>query len=494
MYKVFLQKIKDSKILKKENLFNTIIFIIYLILSFIILLFHESWRDEAQSWLISRDLSFINIIKQMNYEGHPVLWYIILSIFSKLGLPYITVKIISWIITSVGVSFVLYKSPFNKIVKTLIIFTPILLYWYPAVARSYCLIPIAMFLIAYFYNQRHEKIYSYIASILLLAFTHIMMYGMVGILLALFYIEAIFINRKENTYVQKRKICISLAIVIICLLFILVPIYNSTQINTDVNMELNIELNVKILNKFHDSTINTISILFNTEEQFCIISILIILGIFLIYELIFYPKNFVIIFSTTILQLFIYSYIYICTPQRAGTLLLLIIFVLWIQEEKIKTKKLKTILEMLIVILLAYNIYSGFKTISEEYYLNYSSALETAEYIEQNIENDAIFICTNMPKASAIIPYISNYKYWSPQTKNYFSFVSWNEDYENTYTVQEFKDMVENFEEENLYFLYTYDWKDEIINDFEEEGYIELIFESNDSIKDENYRIYKINN
>lgn len=149
---------------------------------------------------------------------------------------------------------------------------------------------------------------------------------------------------------------------------------------------------------------------------------------------------------------------------------------------------------MLIVILLAYNIYSGFKTISEEYYLNYSSALETAEYIEQNIENDAMFICTNMPKSSAVIPYTSNYKYWSPQTKNYFSFVSWNEDYENTYTVQEFKDMVENFEEENLYFLYTYDWKDEIINDFEEEGYIELIFESNDSIKDENYRIYKINN
>lgn len=281
MYKVFLQKIKDSKILKKENLFNTIIFIIYLIISFMILLFHESWRDEAQSWLISRDLSFINIIKQMNYEGHPVLWYIILSIFSKLGLPYITVKIISWIITSVGVSFVLYKSPFNKIVKTLIIFTPILLYWYSAVARSYCLIPIAMFLIAYFYNQRHEKIYSYIASILLLAFTHIMMYGMVGILLALFYIEAIFIKRKDNTNLQKRKVWISLIVVIICLLFVLVPIYISTQNNTDVNMNLNIEFNIKnIINKFYESTVDCISILFNIEEQFCITSILIMLGIF----------------------------------------------------------------------------------------------------------------------------------------------------------------------------------------------------------------------
>ena len=43
---------------------------IYLIISFIIIILHEAWRDEAQSWLIARDLSFIDILKQMKFEGH----------------------------------------------------------------------------------------------------------------------------------------------------------------------------------------------------------------------------------------------------------------------------------------------------------------------------------------------------------------------------------------------------------------------------------------
>lgn len=498
MSNVFLQKVKENKILikikDKTNIFNTIVFVIYLISSFAILLFHESWRDEAQSWLISRDLSFLGIIKQMSYEGHPVLWYLILSVFSKLGLPYIAVKLVSWFITSIGVGFIIYKSPFNIIFKSCLIFTPTLLYWYPAVARSYCLIPIAIALIAYFYNRRHEKIYSYIASILLLAFTHIMMYGMVGILLALFYIEAIFINRKTNIDIQKRKIWISLIVVIVCLLFILVPIYISTQNNTDVGMNLNIELNIKEISKtFYNSINKTLVNLYNIEDSFCLNGIKIFLGLILLYEIIKYPKNFLIIFCTVILQLFIYSYIYMCTPQRAGVWNLIIMFCWWIQEDEATNKNnFKIIIELFIVILFSYNIYFDFESITNDYHCNYSSAKETAEYINENIDENSIFVCTNMPKASAVIPYTSNYKYWSPQIKKDFSFVSWNEEYTNTYTVGEFKDMLEEFEK-NIYLLYTDDWNDEIIIDFENENYIEPLFESNESIRGEDYKIYKIN-
>ena len=58
----------------KQNKWNIIITLIYAIVTFIItVFFHEKWRDEAQAWLIAKDLDIIGIIKQMSFEGHPPL-------------------------------------------------------------------------------------------------------------------------------------------------------------------------------------------------------------------------------------------------------------------------------------------------------------------------------------------------------------------------------------------------------------------------------------
>ena len=97
----------------KRNKINILIMIIYSVFSFIILLFHESWRDEAQSWLIAKDLGFFQILQQMKYEGHFFLWYVILIPFAKLGFPYITIKIVSWVIVSISAWLIIKKSPFK---------------------------------------------------------------------------------------------------------------------------------------------------------------------------------------------------------------------------------------------------------------------------------------------------------------------------------------------------------------------------------------------
>lgn len=68
----------------KKNKFNIIITVIYAIITLVIIMYHENWRDEAQSWLIARELGLIDIFKQMKYEGHPALWYLILAPFAKL--------------------------------------------------------------------------------------------------------------------------------------------------------------------------------------------------------------------------------------------------------------------------------------------------------------------------------------------------------------------------------------------------------------------------
>ena len=45
------------------------------------LTYHEKWADEAQAWLIARDLSLPRIFfYELRYEGSPGLWHLILWI------------------------------------------------------------------------------------------------------------------------------------------------------------------------------------------------------------------------------------------------------------------------------------------------------------------------------------------------------------------------------------------------------------------------------
>lgn len=106
----------------KKNKLNIFITIIYAVITFIItIIFHEKWRDEAQAWLLARDLNINDLINQMSYEGHPPLWHLILMPFAKLGFPYITESIISWAIMCITTWLILTKSPFKKVTQILIL-------------------------------------------------------------------------------------------------------------------------------------------------------------------------------------------------------------------------------------------------------------------------------------------------------------------------------------------------------------------------------------
>jgi hypothetical protein len=52
--------------------------------------YHEKWADEAQAWLIARDLSLWRIFSyELRYEGSPGLWHLILWIAQHaLDAPY----------------------------------------------------------------------------------------------------------------------------------------------------------------------------------------------------------------------------------------------------------------------------------------------------------------------------------------------------------------------------------------------------------------------
>ena len=66
-----------------------VVLAVYVVVVITVMCFHEPWFDEAQSWLIARDCSWHDLLLvRPHYEGHPPLWWLLLAIPARLGVPY----------------------------------------------------------------------------------------------------------------------------------------------------------------------------------------------------------------------------------------------------------------------------------------------------------------------------------------------------------------------------------------------------------------------
>ena len=108
-------KVRTSQFIKWE----TVILITYGAALLFTIFHHEPWRDEAQAWLIARDIPLFSLFNQMQYEGSPALWHIIIMPFAKLGFPYITINLVHFLIIYLAAAVFVYKSPFSKTTKIL---------------------------------------------------------------------------------------------------------------------------------------------------------------------------------------------------------------------------------------------------------------------------------------------------------------------------------------------------------------------------------------
>lgn len=478
----------------KKNKFNIIVFLLYASITLTIALLHESWRDEAQSWLIARDLNVFEIIGQMRYEGHPCLWYLILHPFAKLGFPYITVKLISWIIMNITAILILTKAPFDKYIKVLILLTTPFIYLYPAISRSYCLIALAIVFIAITYKTRKKSPIRYTLSLMLLAYTHVIMSALVGILYLDFFYEEIIRKFKEKTKNEKRQILISLLIAIFGIVLLFLQLLNSFSTNANINSRIvinfqTVSLVLRVIEK-------TLGILFGTKYTY-LVSVLIIA--LLVNQFMENKKYTIIMCISIIYQVMIYTLIYSVSEQRAATMILIVLLFAWIQKEQEidnKKKKMK-ITELLICILLILNMGQSITICAKDIKYKYSASKQTAEYIN-NLEEDAIIIASHVPISSAIIPYTNIEEFWSPQINDFFSYTIWDEknEIQNQVPIETVIHNINNKfnNQNNVYFIYCYNWKYKDLNYFIQETRAKQIFKSEtDIIKyDEKYIVYKL--
>ncbi|MGZ4787250.1 MAG: hypothetical protein ACXVZX_01950 [Terriglobales bacterium] len=133
--------------------------LILLIYSWIVLFtvrFHEKWADEAQAWLLARDLDLRTLwLHELRYEGSPGLWHTLLWIAQRaFHAQYSALGTIGAACAIAGTAWLIFRSPFPRPIRYLMGFSYFFLYQYAVVGRSYVLFALFCFIAADKYRSR----------------------------------------------------------------------------------------------------------------------------------------------------------------------------------------------------------------------------------------------------------------------------------------------------------------------------------------------------
>ncbi len=106
--------------------------------------YHEKWADEAQAWLIARDLDLRTIwFHELRYEGSPGLWHTILWVAEHVfHAKYGALSYLGASCALAGVIVLLFVSPFPRPIRWMMALSYFFVYQYAVIARSYELFPL----------------------------------------------------------------------------------------------------------------------------------------------------------------------------------------------------------------------------------------------------------------------------------------------------------------------------------------------------------------
>lgn len=180
----FTQRLQSGKLL-------WIIFGIYAVAVVFGITQHEPWRDEAQSWLVTRDNSLSGLFRVLPSEGHPPLWYLALFPFVKAGMPYLFQNWLAGFIMITAVYIILFRTSLHPAIKLLIPFSYYFLFEFALFARSYCLAVLFVSLIISLYPKRFDKPWLFALCVAALFNTHMLIFSFCASLAGLYLWDAI---------------------------------------------------------------------------------------------------------------------------------------------------------------------------------------------------------------------------------------------------------------------------------------------------------------
>lgn len=403
-----------EKTTKDKFLFT--VFILYVVLVFIGIAHHEPWADEAHSWLMSRDSSLFDLVtKDLRYIGHPVLWYLVLFIPSRV-FPYTFLGFISLVCSSLGIFYLIFYVDLPKLLKVILPFSYFLFYQYAVVSRGYVLLPILFLSLAKIYEHRVKKINLYILLLSLLSLTTI--HGMlVAIaLIILYWID--LIGRGFSKNILKRNFKQTLVFFAV-VLFIVYQLWPPKDLTFASSYNLN----------FSNLIVKSTIILITTFSGSIALS-----SLFLLFSVLWFKVHRSLsLFLLPIVFVLIFFSVKYYNDWHQGIVFLiwLFAFVVSLKRKPLKSdaklvKFIKPVFYFTIAFVMINQVYWSLSSYRLDFLLQYSAGESAAGYLKNlNIKNKKIYAVGYW--SSSVLPYFDwnifqnegdkkrSYWLWSPK-------------------------------------------------------------------------------
>lgn len=432
----------------QKRRYEILLLLIFLWVNILVGSKHEMWRDEAQAWLVVRDLDMGGIFRQLQYEGHPWLWYLILLPFAKLGAPYPIILWISMGMMAVAAWIFLMRAPLALWAKAACIFSAAFVYYLPVISRSYALIPPMLMLVADWYDRRHSRPIAYAILLGLLSQIHVLLCGLVGALMLFWTVEHWLLWKKKSVQLKGFLVALGIMLASVAGLGMLIP---STSLNQQVSQNQvglsggvveNVKKAVMTLEEWQST--QTRITLYQTDSMYYRLITLAIFLCLLILTVNWFrraPKAAGIFFISLAWQVILYSYIYFLSPQRSIIIFWQFIFAAWISMEnqgEVTALKPRQQLDRRVegqlrqamsAVILVFAVLTFSKTYADVRFEVsdqgiYSASQEAAQYIRTSLPEDSIIIMESENYVGAVAAYFDKGKFYNPIRGNYENFVS----------------------------------------------------------------------
>lgn len=492
--------LKINNFMKRfDNVYNWIVFGLLCLTIISLASYHEPFRDEVQAWNIARDLSIVDIFNQMFSEGHPCLWHLLLKPLTMLGFSVYSMTWVSVTVMLLTAWLILFKSPFSKIIRTILVFSSPFLYFYSIISRSYCLIALFITLICLVYNKRTKHPLLYGILLFFLFNTHVIMAGMASILLFFFIIETLLKGLHDKKFYKMNVLGCFIGFlggIVLCMQIIgsyeansLVDIVGINQYDYNSFSEYISYFDTQYKMEYYYLTNSYLS---NTFISFMIGILL--LAVFI--GLIFKCKNTIIFVISYLFSLFVCIFLFYSIPSRTVVIIFMLMFFAWTTRENseysFKNKILNFFerfhilsyfIQFVLMIYCLLSIPFGVECAENDVQLLMTDAPNVAEFIRENISEDAIILSPSENLTTVILGYIPGYSFYSTENERYFTFITWDRPLNVSYTMEDFHVLFQRLQKLNkdIYLIYTpllSSSFDSIPEKLEKQNRVEIVYES----------------
>ena len=450
---------------KVSKIAPPVIFAVWLIFNGILLARHELWRDEANVWLMARELTPWELLGEIKYQGHPCLWYLLVMPFAKAGLPFKTIGILSLSVMSFAAVVFLKKAPISLPIKGICLFSPIFTYFYSDIARNYCLIAILLILLAWCYPQRNSKSLLYGLLLGLLVQADTIALAPAGMISLVWVCEAVWKSAHDKRWEPVKRMLKGAWIPLLSLLFWFLQFYQVSESPEYSVRELGLGELVQETKNFAFAIIIRMT---GWEKKVCLLFLLTLFAVMLLIcvrirnwqtiLILTVSYLFQAFFSAVIYQLHIWHYISLC---------FVLIYSIWVlglqgKESHSDDKILRgamwglEILLGLLAVCMFLNWNSDRESSNLENAWNglYSDGVHVAEYMEENIPKEALIISDDIPMASTVLAYLKDYQFYYAGNGEVASYADWSREQSGSVSFAELVSWVSvNFPENECFYL-----------------------------------------